>query len=525
MKVCPVCSTEFPPGANFCPHDGRALVGAASRDEQEVDLLLGKTIDQRYTVEGRLGQGGMGVVYAGHHVLIDKPVAIKLLRPEYSRKRSLVERFVREARAASHIGHPNIVDVTDFGWLPDGQAYLIMEHLSGTTLAAEIARLNQSRQRMPLSRIQDLTVQVCQGLSAAHAKGIVHRDLKPENVFIVNPRADTSIAEEGGYRLDYVKLLDFGIAKFSMQGARLTQLGSVFGTPQYMSPEQAAGRDADHRGDIYALGCIVYEMISGRPPFVSDTFAGTITKQIKQPPQPPLELVPAGSLPAAIESLVLKMLAKNPDQRPQSMQQVSEALRGCLGTPHPRPRRSASDETSSQTVDEPSEGEQAADTAGGKRVREPVETHERPPRLARWKIAAAVGAMGITIVGLVWGLGLAPRILSSVPGPPGPPTTGTSLETTLALHTRPQGATVLYDGRPVGQSPFTAQVPRGSTVTYIIRMPGFAAVRRVIEARGRQMRVLVRLQPASEGGAADPLLLKDSPPTATDLRNPFPGRR
>jgi serine/threonine protein kinase len=333
MKSCPVCRNRFPTGANFCPHDGKALVQLPESERHPIDdRFVGTTLDGRYEVERRIGQGGMGVVYSARHTVIDKPVAIKVLRPEYCRKAGLVERFEREARAASRIGHPNIVDVTDFGKLDDGQVYLVMEQLVGDTLAAEIRRLDERIERMPLSRVIDLATQTCHGLSAAHAKGIVHRDLKPENIFIVNPKNDTVIEESAGYRTDFVKLLDFGIARFTVESARITQMGSVFGTPQYMSPEQAAGQDSDHRGDIYALGCIIYEMLVGRPPFLADTFMGTLTKQMYEPPVSPRQMRHDGSIPPPLEAAILRMLAKKPEDRFQSTAEVASALNDCFRT-------------------------------------------------------------------------------------------------------------------------------------------------------------------------------------------------
>ncbi|MFH1130103.1 MAG: serine/threonine-protein kinase, partial [Pseudomonadota bacterium] len=189
MRVCPVCRTSFPPGANFCPADGQQLQDAGSESDPQYDQFLNKILDHRYRIESRLGQGGMGVVYAARHVVIDKPVAVKILRHEFCQNRALVERFIREARAVSRIGHPNIVDVTDFGSLPDDHVYFVMEFLVGVTLSQELRDLGNLR----LPRVVDLSLQVCQALAAVHAAGIVHRDLKPENIFIVNPSNKTEL--------------------------------------------------------------------------------------------------------------------------------------------------------------------------------------------------------------------------------------------------------------------------------------------------------------------------------------------
>ncbi|MBW2733822.1 MAG: serine/threonine protein kinase [Deltaproteobacteria bacterium] len=330
MKVCPVCRAQFPPGANFCPDDGHALEKPEHAVVAEEDLFLGALLDERYRVEAKLGEGGMGIVYAARHEVIDKPVAIKILRHEYCRDKGLVQRFIREARAASRIGHPNIVDVTDFGKLPDGHIYFVMEYLMGTTLGC----LLRENKEVPLPRVIDLVVQMCHGLAAAHAKGIVHRDLKPENIFVVNPVVDgIGGLDETGTRHDFVKLLDFGIAKFNFgQKTRLTRMGAVFGTPQYMSPEQAAGEDSDHRGDIYALGCILYEMVTGQVPFVADTFMGTLTKHMFEAPMRPRRMRPELHIPEPLEEVILKMLAKEPASRFDSATDVVTALHKALSS-------------------------------------------------------------------------------------------------------------------------------------------------------------------------------------------------
>lgn len=326
MKICPKCRSEFPNEARFCPDDGQRLLidPAPVKDE---DPYIGAVFDDRYEIISRLGQGGMGIVYRARHTIIGKNVAIKLLRMEYCHDQGVVERFIREAKAASRIGHPNIVDVTDFGQLQDGQIYFVMEELVGDTLGQVI---KDSSNGIEKNRTLDLSIQIAQGLAAAHEKGIIHRDLKPENIFVVNPCTDAVIDDATGSQKDYIKLLDFGIAKFNnIKAPRITRLGSIFGTPQYMSPEQASGEDADHRGDIYALGCILYQMVSGKLPFIADTFMGTLTKQIHKKPAQFKTIRPDLDLPQDLEAVVMKMLNKDPSKRYQSMRQVIRALNSC----------------------------------------------------------------------------------------------------------------------------------------------------------------------------------------------------
>lgn len=329
MLVCPECGGTYPVAEGFCPMDGAQLGPAASRNEAPAaanadtepapggeagTALVGETLDRRYRLDELVGRGGMAFVYRATHTLIGKRIAVKVLRPELHRDADVVTRFLREAQVVSSIKHPNVIDISDFGEAPGGEAFYIMEFLRGRTLAQRIDEVPGG----PLAAEDALGValQICQGLSAAHEQGVVHRDLKPENVFLCEPTKKKQTEPT-------VKLLDFGIAR---AGQRITVAGAVLGTPEYMSPEQAQGRDVDHRADLYSLGVILFEMLTGLVPFRSDDVAITLQSHIHASP-PLLDIVdPALSYLRLTQDLLSSMLAKSPEQRPNSATEVAERL-------------------------------------------------------------------------------------------------------------------------------------------------------------------------------------------------------
>jgi len=290
--------------------DDSEVSGPRSGVSKAPEGLLGRTIDQRYRVEALLGEGGMGLVYRVIHTRLNKPLAIKVLRRENTKDPEVLARFRREAESASGIGNQHIVDINDFGELDDGSTYFVMECLEGLDLidAIDVA------QRMPEDRAVHIAIQLCRALGAAHDAGIIHRDLKPENVFLIR-RNDTE---------DFVKVLDFGIAKVANGPKRLTRDGEVLGTPHYMSPEQCEGDGVDHRTDIYALGVLLYEMVTGHVPHDADTMMGILTKQMYEDPIPPKVRVPQVS--EGLEQLIMRCLEKKPEQRYQTMQSIEADL-------------------------------------------------------------------------------------------------------------------------------------------------------------------------------------------------------
>jgi TPR repeat protein/tRNA A-37 threonylcarbamoyl transferase component Bud32 len=279
-----------------------------------------------YELHREIGRGGMGAVYVGRHQLLGRSAAIKILLPQYSRDQELVQRFFNEARAATAVRHPGIVEIFDFGYAADGSAYIVMELCEGESLATRLHRTSA----LPVANALAIARQIAGALSAAHRAGIVHRDLKPDNIFIV---PDPDVA--GGER---IKLLDFGIAKLTNDslGAAATQTGAIMGTPYYMSPEQCRGAGkVDHRADLYSLGCILFEMLCGRVPFVGNGPGDIISAHLLIPPPQPSAL--AAWVPGDVEALVLALLAKTPDARPNSADEVVVAIHRLLGSAPSQP--------------------------------------------------------------------------------------------------------------------------------------------------------------------------------------------
>jgi serine/threonine protein kinase len=289
MPRCPTCQSEYGEGSVYCPQDGQAL--------------LPMILEGRYRLLSPLGAGGMGMVYLAEHIGLGKRVAVKVLRGELSRDATFSRRFELEAIAASQIGHENIVDVTDLGRTPSGELFYVMELLEGRSLGAVLLR----ERFLPVARAVPILVQVCRALEAAHARGIVHRDVKPQNVML--------LAREG--RPDFVKVVDFGISKVSNpQGGKLTDVGAILGTADYMAPEQATGGEVDTSADVYAVGVLTYELCTGTLPFRGENTFATMLQHMEAKAEPPSKRRPELGLPPELDALVLQALAKEPNGRP-----------------------------------------------------------------------------------------------------------------------------------------------------------------------------------------------------------------
>jgi serine/threonine-protein kinase len=461
---------------------GDALEGLPALPEVNPEALVGSVLADRYRILKVLGQGGMGVVYLAEHVVIEKRVALKVLSEELSHSREAVNRFIYEAKAASKIGHENIIDITDFGTTPEGGVFFTMEFLDGVDLGE---RLKQQG-ALPWDLARKVGIQVCRALASAHDKGIIHRDLKPENIFLISHAG----------RDDFVKILDFGIAKFTGLEAgapKQTKTGMIFGTPDYMAPEQAGGAKADPRIDIYALGIILYQLVTAKLPFEAETFMGVLHQHMTMPATPPRKLV--DTVPPDFEAVILQAMAKKPEDRFADMASFAHALEAVSGrtgalddTDDPvsqaveAPESSVSEAVSQALRDEGEpEGSAAEDSSPTTMVAAPTPSEaEARDGSRRWLlgvvialVVGAVGAGAFFVMGQGGEDGEEARGGSAADGPPAPPSTPAPdarprpavprlrdripapppRTVRLEIRTQPPGARVLLDGDEIGRTP------------------------------------------------------------------------
>src|ERR1700704_1192904 len=316
MLQCPRCSRQYPDDVHVCPHDFAPLRADDTFADVPVDPLIDRVFDGKYRLDERLGGGGMGTVYRATHLLIDRVVAVKVLSQRFVGDETAQQRFRREARASGRMQHPNAVSVYDFGATDDGWLYIVMELLEGRTLRDLLAH------EAPLdpARAVSFMLQACAAVGAAHDANLIHRDLKPANIFI----------EQRPNMPAVVKVLDFGVAKFMVEEHgdddfnTLTQVGAIIGTPRYMSPEQCSGFGLTPASDVYSLGIILYEMLTGVVPFTAETPLALAMRQVTEAPKPPREILP--SIPPELERLVFHALAKNPADRPADANEFRREL-------------------------------------------------------------------------------------------------------------------------------------------------------------------------------------------------------
>jgi len=412
-------------------------------------LVIGETLGN-YRIVSTIGEGGMGVVYRAEHVLIGRKVAVKLLQPRMSHDPELVDRFFTEARAAAMIQHPGLVELFDFGYHEDGRAYIVMELVEGESLTARLARDG----RLPLDLALVIARQVASALHAAHEQGIVHRDLKPENIFLVpDPESPVQLR---------VKVLDFGIAKLlGVQEERSvkTKTGAVFGTPRYMSPEQCKNAtNVDRRTDIYALGCILYEIVLGTPPFDYDSWGELVAAHIHETPRRPREI--DRELPADIELIILRATAKQPADRFATMADLAQAsdasLRTALTSEFPVARLT------------PLPGHKVAQVAPTLPVAAELTVPPMPSKQRRWWLVIAVaGTAGALLVVIAASDRDEPHRVAEV-RPPTPPSDAAAVES------RPPDA--------AGVVTFAADAPPATRVHLVVdSIPSGAEVYRALD--------------------------------------------
>jgi serine/threonine protein kinase len=383
MAVCTTCGTSYGPTVRVCLRDGTALATEARHQ------YLGTLIDGKYRIESFISAGSMGSVYRAVHVMLDKVVAVKVIKSELVTSDELVARFQREARAASNLHHPNIVSVYDLGHMPDGTLYIAMEYIDGPSVKQFI------RQNGPLTPLEsiDLVRQVASALAAAHRKQIVHRDLKSDNLML---------ASVEGRRI--VKLVDFGIAKTFDESTDLTVAGYLLGTAHYMSPEQAAGKAVDHRADLYSLGVILYETITGSVPFDDASLGSVLVRLATEVPAAPSTRRFDVQVPPALDAVALRCLEKDPERRFQSANELAHALAQTALELEGVPIGPKSVPATARTIVRPQDqqssahGEQAAADISAARL------NTLRARRSRWTVATVLLVVGTVIATLITGV-------------------------------------------------------------------------------------------------------------------------
>ncbi len=318
FKVCPKCGTRYDRMALFCQKDGGALINP----DLPQDPYVGKVLLDQFRIEKLVGQGGMGAVYRARQTTIGRDVAIKILHPELTTNPDAVRRFQREARVSAAIDHPNVVRVFLFGQLPeDGSLYLVMQYLRGRSLLDVV----EQEAPLPPSRALHIVTQICDGVGEAHSQGVIHRDVKPENVILVQRGQDP----------DFVKVLDFGIARFiENEQTVATQSGLIFGTARYISPEGANGDPTDARSDVYSIGVLLYQLLTGHTPFEATSPVALLMKHINEQ-APDVRGQPGGTaLPPNVCDVVMRCLSKNADGRYDDANDLAAALRSAASMDH-----------------------------------------------------------------------------------------------------------------------------------------------------------------------------------------------
>jgi serine/threonine-protein kinase len=434
------------------------------------DRYLGALVDGRYRVERVLGVGGMGTVYLCRRVVLDRPFALKVLNRSFAQRKDLTERLLAEARASTLVVSPHVVDVVDVGQMPDGALYIVMEYVDGESL-----KTLMRRRPLPLVRALALARQIAEGLAAAHTARIVHRDLKPDNVFVTQVKGE-----------DFVKIIDFGVAKFECLDVRITAQGAVCGTPHYMSPEQATGDLIDHRSDVYAFGVLLYELVTGALPFMGATPQKLMEQHVRaQPEAPSVRCAEPSACPPTLDALILRCLAKRREDRYGSMSEVAAELATLSASVRPsgmlEPRVAAAQENVTTLIDAP-----AAPRRRRSHARAAVEASLAGSFIVAASLTALAALDGDGGAALLEEGGMRGAVeASSVPHP-------------VSVVLSPIDAEVFAGARSLGRMPLTVPVLPGQVLELEARRAGYQPYRFGID--GRTARVEVQMIPAREPG-------------------------
>jgi serine/threonine-protein kinase len=525
--------------------ESNAPANGGPPDMGEQDPLLGRVLNERFRILETLGAGGMGRVYKAMQAPLDRLVALKVLNPQYGEGKDpgFQKRFFLEASVTAKLRHPNTVTVIDYGKTDDGIYYIAMEYLEGLTLGQLLTQSGP----LPWARALNITQQIARSLREAHKVGLIHRDLKPANVMVLNQETDH----------DVVKVLDFGLVKSFMgdagpipQDASLTQAGIILGSPQYMAPEQARNV-ADPRSDVYSLGVVLYQMLMGRPPFVAAQSIDVIVKHINEAPPAFGSLWPSHGVPAEVEALVMKCLAKVPAERYQSMDDVLEAMRrvasavgvsGVFSGPTPRPSGIGSG---------PISGPYGPPGSGPSTMALDISVDEASSPPSRRPLAFALFG-GSLLLGIGAAAFLATRTEAPAPvqvplaaaaaPPPGtaapppvavaaqpgagdeelaaPPTAAQVKPVRFLIASEPSGARVTYRGQDVGETPLNLEVlpDEGgrARATLTFSLDGYTRATTTAEGEGPEARFTQKLQPKKKaapksGKASGSSQYKDDP--------------
>ncbi|AKF08093.1 serine/threonine-protein kinase [Sandaracinus amylolyticus] len=495
-------------------------------EERAVDPWIGRVLSNVYRVEGKIGEGGMGAVYAVRHVHLGKQYAVKVLSAGVAQNATAVERLKQEAIAASSIEHDNIVEVISFDRYADGAVFIVMEYLRGESLAERVAR-----GPLPLHEALAIAHQIAAALAKAHQHDIVHRDLKPENVYL---------AKKGD--AERAKVLDFGISKVKSADAeqvKMTRTGQLVGTPLYMSPEQARGEaEIDRRVDVYALGVMLYEMLTGSPPFEGRNYFELLWKHGNEPAQPPKQRNPNVFIPDEVEAVVLRALAKKREERFQTMEELAEALRMAapdvaVPTTASLPPRSVNIDVAREVRPSPAVTLDAPPPAREQRSTEsiPAPPTTRVP-MAAWVGGALVALAAIALVAsaMAGEPEAPPPTIASAPQPAitepeirapevaepevREPETDPARVAEVALDSTPTGAEVRVGERVLGTTPLFADLPIGAPLTLVFHHDGYVDEEEVlVPAAGARVSVRLRRR-AIRGGSGSSV---SSLPMKTEL--------